>query len=424
MVPTIVPLWISELLLAVSIPPLLVYAVRLYLFSALSLRHGKPAPSIHRDDSRHMVSVIIPLFNKAVFVDRLMSKVTSFYGPDFEVIVADDSHDSSPEKLEKWREDPRVTAVYRPTRRGWKAGALNEAIKAVSLHSEYCLFLDADSVPEADLLQRMVVRMEETGADVVQGAQQPDANDPQNWVSRGLALVLNGFNFVDLQARKELGLLIPVTGSNFLIRTELIKANPFHENASEDWELTAELWSRGWKVVYAPDIIVRGEAPDRVRGMLKRYALWSGSTTADTVNLAGEIARSRNLKRRVKLDFFLSGLSYLMSIFVILAVVGALLIPVPIFGRGSTPIIAGSAILAAFIIPAAPISLLVAAHVSNTKRRLSSVLLAILGSLLVLPVVAYSSLKGLVRHGRPLNVKTDAGFVDVNEIEAESQDQA
>jgi hypothetical protein len=51
-------------------------------------------------------------------------------------------------------------------------------------------------------------------------------------------------------------------------------------------------------------------------------------------------------------------------------------------------------------------------------------LLAILGSLLVLPVVAYSSLKGLVRHGRPLNVKTDAGFVDVDEIEAESQDQA
>ncbi len=398
--------------------------MRLYLFSALSLRKPKEARSHQAADEGRMVSVIIPLFNKAVFVDRLMSRVTSFYGPDFEVIIADDSHDSSPEELEKWREDPRVTTVYRPTRRGWKAGALNGALKAVSLRSDYCLFLDADSVPNPDLLKRMVQRMEETGADVVQGAQQPGANERQNWVSRGLALVLNGYNFVDLQARKELGLLIPITGSNFLVRTDLIRANPFQENAAEDWELTAELWAKGWKVIYAPDIVVQGESPDRLRGMLRRYSRWAESTTADTVNLAGVIARSRNLKRRVKLDFFLSGFSYLMSVFVVLAVVGALLAPIPPFGPGSTPLVEWSFILSAVIIPAAPISLLVAAHVSGTHRRLSSVLLAVLGSVLVLPVVAYSSLKGLIRHGRPINVKTDAGWVDMEALEAETQDQA
>jgi cellulose synthase/poly-beta-1,6-N-acetylglucosamine synthase-like glycosyltransferase len=135
--------------------------------------------------------------------------------------------------------------------------------------------------------------MEETQADVVQRAQEPDINVSESRVSRGMVLVLNGYNFVDLQARKALGLLIPITGSNFIVRSELMKSNPFHESSSEDWELTAELWSKGWKVVCAPDIVVTSEAPDDVRGPLRRYSLWAESTTADTINTGAAIYDSR-----------------------------------------------------------------------------------------------------------------------------------
>ncbi|HVP23012.1 MAG TPA: glycosyltransferase family 2 protein [Conexivisphaerales archaeon] len=413
---------LGQVLLAVSVPPLLVYAARLYLFSLVSLRKRATVEKAAPDGAERMVSVIVPLFNRAALVDELMARLTSFSWPDYEVIVADDSHDSSPERLEKWREDPRVTVVYRPTRRGWKAGALNDALRSVSPRSDFCLFLDADSLPEPDLIGRMVSRMEETGADVVQGAQRPDANASDSWVSRGLSLVLDGYNLVDLQARKELGLLIPLTGSNFMMRTGLIRANTFREDATEDWELTAQLWSKGWKVVYAPDIAVSGRTTDRVRGLLHRYSLWAGSTTADTVSLGGAILRSRNLRRRVKLDFFLSGLSYLMSVFVILAVVGAILVPSPFVGRASTPVLTFSVISALFVLPAPPISLLVAAHASKTRRSLNSVAMALLGSIVVLPVVAFSSLRGLFRRGKPVDVKTDASWVDVDALEAEARD--
>lgn len=411
---------ISQALLIVSVPPLAAYAIRLYLFSAVSLFKGIEPNHLRRRHYNPMVSVIIPVFNRADIVDRLMAKVTSFTYTDYEVLVVDNSHDSTPEKLEQWRADPRILAIYRPAGDGWKAGALNAALKMVSPRSEFSLFLDADSMPQPDLLERFIERMEETGADVVQGAQEPDANVTKSWVSRSMALILDGYNFVDLQARKALGLLIPITGSNFMVRSELIKSNPFHETAAEDWELTAELWSKGWKVVYAPDIVVRGESPDRLMGVLRRYALWAESTTADTINMAGSIYGSRNIRRKAKLDFFLSGLSYLMSVFVILAVIGFLLAPVPLF-QETSPVIYWSSVLTLFLLPAAPLSMLVVTYVHGTERRLYSVLVALAGSVVVLPIVAYSSLKGVVKHGRPLRVKADAGWVDVDAIEAEMQ---
>jgi cellulose synthase/poly-beta-1,6-N-acetylglucosamine synthase-like glycosyltransferase len=410
---------LGETLLLVSIPLLTVYALRLYLFSAVSLLGEREPRHQRRRHYNPMVSVIIPMFNRADIVDRLMAKVTSFTYTDYEVIVVDDSHDSTPEKLEPWRADPRVVAVYRPGRGGWRAGALNAALKMASPRSEFCLFLDADSLPEPDLLERFIERMEETGADVLQGAQEPDLNVSKSWVSRGAALVLNGYNFVDLQARKALGLLIPITGSNFIIRSELIRNNPFHESAAEDWELTAELWSRGWRVLYAPDIVVRGESPDHVRGVLRRYSLWAESTTAETINMASSIYGSRNIRRRVKLDFFLSGFSYLMSVVLMLAIAGFLLVPFPLFQGATTPIVFWSSLLSLAILPAAPFAMLAVTHVCGTDRRLLSVLLALAGSVVVLPVVAYSSLKGVLKHGKPLKVKADAGWVDLEAIEAE-----
>lgn len=420
-IPYNISLLLSQALLIVTVPPLAVYALRLYLFSAVSLFGGREPSHPRMHHYNPMVSIIIPVFNRADIVDRLMARVTSFTYTDYEVLVVDDSHDSTPEKLEAWRADPRVMAIYRPARNGWKAGALNAALKMVSPRSEFCLFLDADSMPEPDLLGRFVERMEETRADVVQGAQEPDENVSKSWVSRGVALVLNGYNFVDIQARKELGLLIPITGSNFMARSELIKSNPFQETAAEDWELTAELWSKGWKVVYAPDIVVRGESPAHLRGVLRRYSLWAESTTADTIHMAASIYGSRNIRRRVKLDFFLSGFSYLMSVFVILAAAGFLLVPYPFLQGTAAPVAFWSSVLALVMLPAAPLSMLAVTYVHGTERRLLSVLLALAGSVLVLPVVAYSSLKGVFKHGRPLKVKADAGWVDVDAIEAEMQ---
>jgi CRISPR/Cas system CMR subunit Cmr4 (Cas7 group RAMP superfamily) len=71
------------------------------------------------------------------------------------------------------------------------------------------------------------------------------------------------------------------------------------------------------------------------------------------------------------------------------------------------------------MLPAAPFAMLAVTHVHGTDRKLLSVLLALAGSVVVLPIVAYSSLKGVLRHGKPLKVKADAGWVDLEAIEAE-----
>lgn len=71
--------------------------------------------------------------------------------------------------------------------------------------------------------------------------------------------------------------------------------------------------------------------------------------------------------------------------------------------------------------PAAAVSMHMATYVHGTERRPLSVLLTLAGSALVLPGVAFSSLKGVFKHGRSLKMKQDASCVDLRAIEAEMQ---
>jgi hypothetical protein len=51
-------------------------------------------------------------------------------------------------------------------------------------------------------------------------------------------------------------------------------------------------------------------------------------------------------------------------------------------------------------------------------------MLALLGSVLVLPVVDCASVRDLIGHGGPIDVKTDEGWVDLDAVAAQAQDDA
>jgi len=271
-------LWLSTLLYLVSLPVLTAYALRLYVFSAMSfMKRGEPAPEVasHGDP---LVSVLLPLYNEQKVVDRLMRHCTSFLHDDYEVIVIDDSTDSTTERLRTWARDGRAKVLHRPSRSGWKAGALNEGLKHVSARSKYCLVLDSDSLPSPDLIDRYLKKFEETGANVVQGAQRTDLNSGESWVARATSLMLDGFNFVELWAKGKLGLVIPITGSNFMAKTDVLRRYGFDEDIAEDWSMTARLWGDGVGVVYDPTIVVRSESPPSLVAAIKQFSRWASGT--------------------------------------------------------------------------------------------------------------------------------------------------
>jgi len=64
---------------------------------------------------------------------------------------------------------------------------------------------------------------------------------PESWVSKAIDFCRAQRNMVEFVAKNHLGPSVEITGSLFLIRTEVIKEIGFSEDLTEDWDLTIDL---------------------------------------------------------------------------------------------------------------------------------------------------------------------------------------
>ncbi len=89
-----------------------------------------------------MISVIIPLYNKARYIERTIQSVLQQSHQDFEIIVVDDeSSDGGDKIVEQMAVDhPAIQLIRRPN--GGQSAARNSGIKAVQ--GDLIAFLDAD----------------------------------------------------------------------------------------------------------------------------------------------------------------------------------------------------------------------------------------------------------------------------------------
>lgn len=381
---------------------LFLYASRYYLFSVVSLRKRRrnnpdTAPVDLNADS--FVSVLLPIFNEANVVDRLMTCCTSFDFPYYEVVVIDDSNDGTTIKLDAWKDDPRVKIVHRTSREGWKGGALNVGLERVDAKSTHTLVLDADFVPPADLLHRFLARFTE-GVVAVQGYQLHDLNAEENWITKGVKIMHSLQYLVELNAKNRLGLLLPFTGSVYMVRTDIMKELGFNDSITEDWEFTLRFYEAGHKVVYDSTLTASAECSNNLRKFLTQIARWGEGGTRDFRKHFGKIMRSSVLTAREKLDFVLHGSTYLNAILILALTIGGFL-ALPSF----TYSLSLSSTVSSLLFTAINLSSLVFAttialiHENLSKDVVHIPYLLILGYLST-PVVAYASLKGLLTgHG-------------------------
>src|SRR5207253_2198773 len=103
-------------------------------------------------DRQPFVSVQLAMYNESEVIDRLLTACTSFDYENYEVLVVDDSTDDTVQKLERWKSHPRVRVIHRESRKGFKGGALQEALRRMNSRTEYVMIFDADFVPPADAI--------------------------------------------------------------------------------------------------------------------------------------------------------------------------------------------------------------------------------------------------------------------------------
>ncbi len=209
---------------------------------------------------------------KLIFKTLISVKRANVYG---ETWLLDDSTDPDRVKtLEKICKYPDVKYVHRNTRRGYKAGAINDALKMVGDEYEFMAVFDCDQMPKQAFFDSTIGYFDNPQMAVVQAP--PAYTNFTTKISSAAFYQQEVFLRIILRARNEISAFI--LGSGFVARISAIKSiGGFYEKSiTEDIATSILLQDQGWKIVYV-DItsIWHGLAPETPDAYLKQQGRWS-----------------------------------------------------------------------------------------------------------------------------------------------------
>lgn len=112
-----------------------------------------------------MISIIVPVYNARVFLDRCLTSILEQMHTDWECLCVDDgSTDGSPEIVRKFiRQDARFRLIQQQN--SGPGVARNSGLE--SSKGEYFTFVDSDDLIHPELLSRMYLLAERNEADLV-----------------------------------------------------------------------------------------------------------------------------------------------------------------------------------------------------------------------------------------------------------------
>ncbi len=266
------------------------------------------------------VAVVYPVFNDYEILSSVEAALHIDY-PDYIIVIADDSTDSRLARILSnypLRYPGRVFHLRRFSRRGLKAGALNDVAKILAEKGvDYMLVLDADFEPEPMLLWKLVGLAEEYNADIVQGhqAHRKGVHDVFGTLYKaamgGAILFMTGRRYIDM---------FPIfTGSVGLLRLERFLEVPMVEDTiSEDLRWTMDYAADYGLEAYVatPDAEAVGSVPTDLRAYWKQQIRWSQGTTRELLRTLWRVLFSKSLSLTDKLGYILQGLFYGQGVYV------------------------------------------------------------------------------------------------------------
>ncbi|MGC9069560.1 MAG: glycosyltransferase, partial [Thermoprotei archaeon] len=236
-------------------------SVRVFINIIASLRSSRQNKSAYDDNDGYLpyVSIILPIYNESRVINRLLNACTSIDYTNYEIIIADDSTDEEAiMKIRQWKKHPRIKIVHRNSRKGFKAGAVNNALKYIHPLSQYVLIFDADYVPPPDIIKKMLKHFNDERVAAVQGYTKHILNEDKNFITRSVRMMFTYYSMIEMPGRRKIGGFVPLMGSVLMIRREVLESvMGFNEKSlTEDWDLASVIRMAGYKIVFDENIQV------------------------------------------------------------------------------------------------------------------------------------------------------------------------
>ncbi len=311
---------------------LAIYGLHRYTLVYLYFKHRK---DYHPDPPKHFeelprVTVQLPIFNEQFVIDRLLEAICAMEYPQdkLDIQLLDDSTDETQDVarglVERYAAlGHPIEYIHRTNRHGYKAGALDAGLKVAK--GEYIAIFDADFVPPADWLLRVIHHFAEPEIGMVQ-TRWTHLNREYSMLTQIEAILLDGHFVLEHGARARSGDFFNFNGTAGMWRRQAITdaGGWQHDTLTEDTDLSYRSQMAGWKFKYLPDIECPAELPIEMTAFKTQQARWAKGLIQTSIKVLPMMFKSK-VPRRIKVEavyHLTANLSYPLMV-----IMSALLIP-------------------------------------------------------------------------------------------------
>src|ERR1051325_4520740 len=263
------------------------YGVHRYVIIYLFLKYRKRAAvPAGRFEELPKVTMQLPIFNEVYVVERLLRSVSEIDYPKelLQIQVLDDSTDDTRQLTS--------SSVAELQSRGFKAGALETGL--ASAQSEFVCILDADFVPQPDLLRRTIHFFTDPKIGMIQ-TRWGHLNRGYSLLTRVQAMFLDGHLLLEQTARSRSGRFFNFNGTAGLWRKACIEQSGGwqHDTLCEDLDLSYRAQLAGWRFIFLPDVVTPAELPVDMNGFKSQQHRWTKGSIQTCKKLLPSIWRSK-----------------------------------------------------------------------------------------------------------------------------------
>jgi cellulose synthase/poly-beta-1,6-N-acetylglucosamine synthase-like glycosyltransferase len=244
------------------------------------------------------VTIQLPLYNEMYVADRLIASVCAIEYPRdlVEIQVLDDSTDETREIAElavrrHAAQGIDIKYLHREDRSGYKAGALDEGLKAA--RGRFIAIFDADFIPKPDFLTRTVPYFSDPAVAMVQ-ARWGHVNEDYSLLTKIQGILLDAHFVLEHGGRNRSGCFFNFNGTAGIWRREAIADGGGwqHDTLTEDLDLSYRTQLRGWKFVFLPDHVAPAELPVEMNAFKSQQHRWAKGSIQTFLKLMPRILRS------------------------------------------------------------------------------------------------------------------------------------
>ncbi|MGB1130234.1 MAG: cellulose synthase family protein [Haloferula sp.] len=248
----------------------------------LYLRHSRKRPEpTHPFKELPLVTIQLPVFNELHVVDRLLDAVAKLDYPKdkMQIQVLDDSTDETTEICQAGVDRLKAQGfdadlIHRTDRTGFKAGALENGTEFAK--GEFLFILDADFVPNPDVLQKTIHYFGDEKIGMIQ-TRWGHLNRTFNLLTRIQAMFLDGHLELEQTARNRSGRFFTFNGTAGIWRKSCIAdaGGWEHDTLTEDMDLSYRAQLKGWRFIFLKEVETPAELPVDMDGFKSQQHRWT-----------------------------------------------------------------------------------------------------------------------------------------------------